>query len=71
MKEHGPMMHLFKARRVSQRYSGEYQSLKNAVYERLHTRPNFQQGVDTALIDLAARLRKTCLGTREDAQPTS
>jgi len=30
MKEHGPMIPLFKARTISQMYTREYQSIKNA-----------------------------------------
>ena len=56
MKEHRPMIPIYKAKRISQRYSDQYRSLKKAVYERLRSRPSFQQGVDSALIELAARL---------------
>jgi hypothetical protein len=47
---------MFAERRIQRKYVDEYKSLKNAIYEKLRHRPDFQHGIDTALIDLAARL---------------
>ena len=47
---------MFAERRIQRKYVDEYRSLKNAIYEKLRHRPDFQHGIDTALIDLAARL---------------
>jgi hypothetical protein len=41
---------------VSDRQKHEYERLKAAIYERLRHRPDFDRVMDSALIDLAARL---------------
>lgn len=59
MRQHGvmiPPLYRGQSRRVSERQRHEYERLRAAIYERLRHRPDFDRVVDSALIDLAARL---------------
>jgi hypothetical protein len=45
-----------KSRRIARNYQRPYESLKGAIYQHLSARREFQRGIDSTLIELAARL---------------
>jgi hypothetical protein len=51
-----PPLYRGQTKRIAEKYRRQYESLKGAIYQHLSKRHEFQKAVDSALIELAARL---------------
>jgi len=51
-----PPLYRGQSKRIAEKYRREYESLKGAIYQHISKRVEFQKALDSALVELAARL---------------